>query len=199
MGQMMQQTVNAFGYSLQTQQDIEQVATANAQLQASTNQTNAGIASQQASSSASMFAGLGQLLGGSGGSGGLLGGLGGILGSTGTAGSIGTLAADGSAVGTTALATSGSGILGAASGLISGIGSALGALLCEVARTVYGVDSPDWLLFRDWILFRAPKLVRTAYVVHAYRVSRWIKGRPSICGLIRRVMNIILYVDKILS
>ena len=80
MGQMMQQTVNAFGYGLQTQQDIEQTATQNASLQAQTNATNAGIASQQASSSASMFAGLGQLLGGSGGSGGLLGSLGGSLG-----------------------------------------------------------------------------------------------------------------------
>jgi hypothetical protein len=199
MGQMMQQTVNAFGYGLQTQQDIEQVATQNANLQASTNSTNAGIASQQASSSSSMFAGLGQLLGGSGGggSGGLLGGLGGILGSTGSAGALGSMAADGT-IGATSLATTGSGILGGASGLISGIGTALGALFCEVARTVYGVDSPDWLLFRDWILFRAPKPVRTAYAVHAYRVSRWIKGRPIICGLIRRIMNAILYVDSLI-
>jgi hypothetical protein len=194
MGQMMQQTVNAFGYGLQTQQDIEQTATQNASLQAQTNATNAGIASQQASSSASMFAGLGQLLGGSGGSGGLLGSLGGSLGGLlgGGSGAIATGSLGAGITGTIG------GAAGGAGGLISGIGSALGALFCEVARTVYGLDSPDWLLFRDWILFRAPKPVRTAYVVHAYRVSRWIKGRPIICGLIRRIMNAILYVDSLI-
>lgn len=186
LGQMMNTTLNAFGYSMKTQEDVLQANEQEAQIQAGIQSQQAQMAQQGASS---MFGALGSLLGsGSGGSGGLLGGLGGLLGSAGT-----------SAVGAGGAGAFSGAIAGGASagtGLIGSIGSALGALFCEVARTVYGVDNLDWLLFRDWILFRAPKPVRKAYVIHAYRVSRWIKGRRMVCRIIKWAMNAVLWYDN---
>lgn len=194
LGQMMNTTLNSFGYSMKTQEDVLQANETTAQIQAGIATSQAQMAQQGASS---MFGALGSLLG-QGGSGGILGSL---LGTTGSGIATGSLGAG--IVGQVG-ATAGSGILGAlggaAGGAASGIGSALGALLgalCEVARTVYGVDNPDWLRFRDWMLFRAPRWLRTLYVIHAHRISCWIKGRRIICAVIRRAMNTILYVDKI--
>jgi hypothetical protein len=196
LGQMMNSTLNAFGYSVKTQEDVLQANETTANIQA-------GIASQQAQmaqqGASSMFGALGSLLGSGSGGGGLLGSLGGLFG--GSAGGVGALGSftGGGITGALGAGGAAAGAAGGAGGLISSIGSALGALFCEVARTVYGVDSPDWLLFRDWILFRAPKPVRTLYVIHAYRVSRMIKGRPIVCRLIRWLFNAILYVDKATS
>lgn len=173
-GAALQNVLNPYGYQLQDYGSIISGSLGNAQIMAGLQNTSTQA---QASGLSGLFSGLGSLLGGSSSGGGLLGGLG--LSSAG-----GGLAGVGSAIGS------------GASGLISGIGSAIGALFCEVARVVYGVDSPDWMLFRDWILFRAPKPVRTAYVIHAYRVSQWIKGRRLICALVRWTMNSILCVDS---
>jgi hypothetical protein len=202
LGQMMNATLQPFGYSMQTQQDVLQANTQEATLQ-----TNAsmGAASASAAGFSSLMGGLGSLLGGSGsggGTGGLLGSLGSSLGGLlgGSAGGVGALGSftGGGISGALGAGGAAAGAAGGAGGLISGIGSALGALFCEVARTVYGVDSTDWLLFRDWILFRAPKPVRTLYVIHAYRVSRWIRGRLIVCSIIKWLMNGVLYVDSLL-
>lgn len=202
LGQFMQNTMGAFGQSLKASEDAQNVMLADAGFQLQADQINAGAQQAAASGFSSMLGSLGGLLGGSGGSGGgLLGGLGGLLGGAGAgiggagAGAFGTVGGLGTAAASAGAAGS-LGTLGAAGGgAIGAIGSALGALFCEVARTIYGVDSPDWLLFRDWILFRAPKPFRTLYVIHAYRVSQWIKGRKMVCRLIRYVMNAVLWYD----
>lgn len=197
LGQFMQNTVSAFGYSLKSAEDVQNVMLANAGFQLDQAKIDAGAQQASAQGFSSMLGSLGGLLGSGGsGGGGALGGLGGLLGSFGATspitGTVGGLEVAGGA-------TAGTGLLGslggAASGAVGAIGSALGALFCEVARTVYGVDSPDWLLFRDWVLFRAPRSLRTLYVIHAFRVSRWIKGRPLVCRLIRWAMNAVLWYD----
>lgn len=186
LGSMMQSTTQEFGYSLQISQDMLQMNEAEAGLQLQAQQIGQQAAASESQGFSSMLGGLGSLLGGSGGSGGgLLGGLGGLLGGAG--GGIGSLIGAGSAAG---------GAAGATGAGVDAVVTAVGAAFCEVARTVYGVINPDWLLFRDWMLFRAPKPIRTAYVIYAYRVSRWLKGRPIICRLIRWAMNAILYVDS---
>jgi hypothetical protein len=204
LGQMMNSTLNAFGYTVKTQEDVLNANIASAQIQAGIASSQAQAAQQGASS---MFGALGSLLGqgGSGGGlGGLLGSLGGGVGSFtggGISGAASAIGADGAftAAGAGGLGGALGGIGSAAGGLISGIGTALSALACGIARTVYGVDSPDWLLFRDWIFFRAPKPIRFLYISNARRVSEAIKGRKVICTLIRWLFNAILYVDKIFT
>lgn len=195
LGQMMNTTLGAFGYSLQEGEAVLQANEQEAQIQAGIQTQQAQMAQQGASS---MFGALGSLLGSGSGGGGLLGGLGGLLGGAGGAGAgaFGTVGGLASGAASAGAAGSLGALGGSAGGIISSVGSALGALFCEVARTVYGVDSPDWLLFRDWILFKAPKPVRTAYVIHAFQVSRWIKGRPIICRIIKWAMNAVLWYDN---
>lgn len=185
LGQFMQNTMGAFGYSLKASEDAQNVMLADAgfQLQAAQINEQASAASSQGFSS--MLGGLGTLLGGSGGSsGGLLGGLGSLFGGLG--GAAGGLIGSGAAAG---------GAAGATGAGLDAVASAVGLAFCAIARTVYGVNSPDWLLFRDWMLFKAPKALRTLYVIYASRISRLLEGRPLACRLIRWVMNIVLWYD----
>lgn len=197
LGQFMQNTMSAFGQNLKANEDVQNVMLANAGFQLDAARINEGAQQAAASGFSSMLGSLGGLLGGSsGGGGGALGGLGSLLGNVGATSAI-TGVSNGLEV--AGGATAGTGLLGALGGgagsVVGAIGSAIGFLFCEVARTVYGVDSPDWLLFRDWILFRAPKSLRTLYLIHAFRVSRWIKGRKMVCRLIRWLMNAVLWYD----
>lgn len=124
MGQMLNNTVNAFGYGLKTQEDIQSAAISQAQVEAQANATNASLAAQQAQSSASMFTGLGQLLGGQGlfssggifGSNGLFssaGGLGGLLSGAGGVGSLFGIGASGAGAAAGAGAVTGTDIVSA--------------------------------------------------------------------------------------
>ena len=198
-GTMLNATLQPFGYSLKSQEDVLQANMEEAQLQLQA-QTGANQAAQAGFSS--MLGGLGSLLGGGGGggSGGLLGGLGGLLGTAGTAGSLPEMAAGATSVATPELATAGTGILGALGGAGSSIGgiiSALGAIFaCQIAQTVYGIDDLRWLLFREYLLFRAPKPFRSAYVRNAGRVSSFLRNRPVLKRVIKRFMNVLIWYDK---
>src|SRR5215469_4564399 len=198
-GTMLNATLQPFGYSLKSQEDVLQANMEEAQLQLQA-QTGANQAAQAGFSS--MLGGLGSLLGGGGGggSGGLLGGLGGLLGTAGTAGSLPEMAAGATSVATPELATAGTGILGALGGAGSSIGgiiSALGAIFaCKIAQTVYGIDDLRWILFREYLLFRAPKPFRRAYVRNAGRVSSFLRNRPLLKGVIKRFMDVLIWYDK---
>lgn len=141
LGNFMNGTLNAFGYSLKTQEDVLQANIAHAGNQVQLAQVNAEAQSAQAQGFSQMLGGLGQLLGTSSGSGGgLLGGLSGLLGGGGGAagaglgaafsgGDIGTLAGALSSIGGgSAAAAGGAGAAaGAGGGLLSGLGGLLGS------------------------------------------------------------------------
>jgi len=189
-GTMLNATLQPFGYSLRSQEDVLQanMQEAGLQLQAQTAQNQASQAGFS-----SMMGGLGSLLGGGGGGGGggLLGGLGGLLGSAGGAGSVGAGALGMGAdlgIGAGGAATGGSAIIGAIGALFS--------IFCQVAITVYGFDDLRWVQFREYLLFRAPKPLRKAYVRNAAWFSRFIKHRPILKGVIKRFMDVAIWYDK---
>src|SRR5215469_6737527 len=189
-GTMLNATLQPFGYSLRSQEDVLQanMQEAGLQLQAQTAQNQASQAGFS-----SMMGGLGSLLGGGGGGGGggLLGGLGGLLGSAGGAGSVGAGALGMGAdlgIGAGGAATGGSAIIGAIGALFS--------IFCQVAITVYGFDDLRWVQFREYLLFRAPKPLRKAYVRNAAWFSQFIKPRPILKGVIKRFMDVAIWYDK---
>lgn len=78
------------------------------------------------------------------------------------------------------------GLLGDALGAGAGIGA---ALLCWVAREVYGVHDVKWKLFRSWMLHDAPKWFRNLYIKHGERFAKFISNKPLLKNVIRRWMD----------
>jgi hypothetical protein len=71
------------------------------------------------------------------------------------------------------------------------MGQAAGAaaaliIACWVAREIYGVDNPSWLMFRRWMLLDAPEWFRNVYCKHGERFAEWLKNEKGIKGKIVR-------------
>lgn len=79
------------------------------------------------------------------------------------------------------------GILGSAAGGASGAGGA--AMICWVAREIFGAKNPQWLLFRQWMLTRAPLWFVRWYLTHGERFAAFISDKPSLKSIIRRWME----------
>jgi len=63
------------------------------------------------------------------------------------------------------------------------------ALLCWVARAVYGVENPRWLMFRAWLLEDAPKWLVRLYIRHGAAFAEWLEGKDTLKAMIRRFMD----------
>lgn len=76
-------------------------------------------------------------------------------------------------------------------GLAGGIGAAGGAssFFCWVAREVYGVDSPSWLLFREWLTLKAPMWFFDLYMSHGEKFAAYISDKPKLKKLIKWWMD----------
>ena len=80
---------------------------------------------------------------------------------------------------------------------IGAIGNILGSFAgnpslkmpCWVAREVYGVNNPKWLMFREWLFKSAPKWFRNLYIKHGERFASFISNKPKLKGLIRSWMD----------
>jgi len=77
--------------------------------------------------------------------------------------------------------------LGMAAGLGGQLGSA--AMLCWVARAVYGEDNPRWLKFREWVLTKAPERFRKLYLERGQRIAEMLRGRPDLIPGLREWMD----------
>lgn len=76
------------------------------------------------------------------------------------------------------------------SGLFQGLGTVGGAaLMCWVAREVYGSDNPRWMQFRVWMLLDAPKWFLNLYIKYGERFANWISNKPTIKSMIRYWMD----------
>jgi len=60
---------------------------------------------------------------------------------------------------------------------------------CWVAREIYGINNPKWLLFRNWLLNKAPNWFRNLYLSYGQRFAYWLKDKPRIKYIIRLWMN----------
>ena len=69
----------------------------------------------------------------------------------------------------------------------SGIGGFGG--FCWVAREVYGVDDPRWLVFRAWLLTEAPAWLREAYADRGEAFAAWIHDKPVAKAAVRALME----------
>lgn len=60
---------------------------------------------------------------------------------------------------------------------------------CWVAREVYGLHNPRWLMFREWLFEDAPRWFRGLYLRHGAAFAEWIADKPRLKGMIRRFMD----------
>ena len=77
-------------------------------------------------------------------------------------------------------------------GKSSGIGSIAGAAIgafCWVAREVYGIENPQWLMFREWMLNDSPSWFRNLYIKYGERFAGFISNKPRLKSIIRKWMN----------
>lgn len=68
--------------------------------------------------------------------------------------------------------------------------------ICWIAREVYGVNNPNWMLFRMWLLTRAPEWLLINYINHGEQIAKWISNKPLIKLIIRTLMNLIINTHK---
>ena len=81
-------------------------------------------------------------------------------------------------------------------GMYQGIGSAIGGISrgigsakCWVAREVYGVHNPAWLLFRNWLDTKAPRWFDELYIKFGERFAKFISNKPRLKARIRLWMD----------
>jgi hypothetical protein len=71
----------------------------------------------------------------------------------------------------------GGGMQGGMGGM-GGMGGGMGGGFCWVAREVYGVHDPRWLVFRQWMIWQAPGWMQDLYRVHGEDFATWLQHRP---------------------
>ncbi len=64
---------------------------------------------------------------------------------------------------------------------------------CWVAREVYGIHNPKWLMFREWLLTQAPSWLREAYIAHGEEFAAWIHDKPVVKAAVRGMMDAVLW------
>ena len=81
------------------------------------------------------------------------------------------------------------GMFGGVMGAVGGIGSAAILAGCWVAREVYGVHNPKWMVFRHWMLFLSPFWFRSIYLNFGETFAKFIKNKPRLKARIRAWMD----------
>ena len=82
------------------------------------------------------------------------------------------------------------GALGAVGSLGGGIAQGMGAAAgCWVAREVYGLNNPKWMIFRHWMLFLSPFWFKAIYLNFGERFAKFIKNKPRLKARIRAWMD----------
>ena len=76
-------------------------------------------------------------------------------------------------------------------GISSGLGSIAGAMIgkCWVAREVYGIENPKWLMFREWLDTKAPSWFDKLYIKYGKKFAKLISNKPFIKNIIRKWMD----------
>jgi hypothetical protein len=71
------------------------------------------------------------------------------------------------------------------------IGAILGAaaLLCWVARAVYGEWNPSWLMFRHWVVTEAPVKFQRWYIERGEKYAEKLKSRPDLVAKWMKFMD----------
>jgi hypothetical protein len=81
------------------------------------------------------------------------------------------------------------GMFGGAMSALGGLGGAAILKGCWVAREVYGVHNPKWMVFRHWMLFLSPFWFRAIYLRFGERFANYISNKPTLKKKIRAWMD----------
>jgi len=60
---------------------------------------------------------------------------------------------------------------------------------CWVAREVYGVEDPRWMMFRRWLFNIGPAWLRKLYMKHGERFAEWLSKNEWLKPVIRKFMD----------
>lgn len=60
---------------------------------------------------------------------------------------------------------------------------------CWVAREIYGVNNPKWLVFREWMLLESPTWFRFTYLKYGEDFAKWVKPHKLTKSIIRIFMD----------
>ena len=82
--------------------------------------------------------------------------------------------------------------LGSLAGGLGGTTGLLGLPPCWVARAVYGIHNPRWLIFRQWMLHESPAWFRALYLKHGEKFAEWTANKPLLKRLIRTAMDVVV-------
>ena len=74
-------------------------------------------------------------------------------------------------------------------GAMGMFGTIAGAMICWIAREVYGESNPKWRMFREWMLNKAPIWFRDWYLIHGESVAEWLKDKPELKARIKTFMD----------
>lgn len=82
-------------------------------------------------------------------------------------------------------------IIGGGLSALGSAGGAIGAaaIMCWVAREVYGKENYRWRLFKDWLLTRAPRWFRELYRTRGEAFAAWLHDRACMKRVIRWWMD----------
>lgn len=80
-------------------------------------------------------------------------------------------------------------------GMYQGIGALVGgamAMMCWVAREVYGTETNEWIIFRQWVITEAPEWFRDLYIENGEQFAKFISDKPILKSIVKSAMNIIV-------
>lgn len=75
------------------------------------------------------------------------------------------------------------------SGAMGAVGSIGSAMLCWVAREVYGAENPKWLEFREWVKNDSPSWFFKFYLNYGEKFAEYISDKPKLKWIIRKWMD----------
>ena len=76
-------------------------------------------------------------------------------------------------------------------GVAAGVGAAIGGK-CWVAREVYGVANPEWIVFRNWLESEAPEWLDTLYLEEGERFAEFISDKPFLKSIVKMAMDLVV-------
>jgi hypothetical protein len=79
-------------------------------------------------------------------------------------------------------------LIGAGIGAVGGLAGGA-AMMCWVAREVYGATNARWKQFRRWLLTEAPAALVELYAEHGPALAIWLRDEPGAKAQIRTVMD----------
>lgn len=80
-------------------------------------------------------------------------------------------------------------IFSAFAGAGGGAAGGAAAAGCAIAREVYGIESPNWPLFRKWLFREAPVWLFRWYMKNQFAVAEWLSDKPRLKRVVRFFMD----------